>query len=208
MRIDVDDLTSAETIEFLEDHVTQLRAISPPESTHALDLEGLRAPGVRFWSARDGDRVVGCAALKHLDDGHAEVKSMRTAADRARQGVASGLLGVVIEHAREAGFRRLSLETGTEEFFAPARALYARHGFVECRPFADYRPDPLSVFMTLSCDLVLDVRRFRHGETDREDRQRQHEQQHQRQVPATRWRRARRRPRTARAPRSGSPRTG
>jgi putative acetyltransferase len=149
VRIDVDDLTSADTIEFLEGHVRQLRAISPPESTHALDLEGLRAPGVRFWSARDGDRVVGCAALKRLDAGHAEVKSMRTAADRARQGVASGLLGVVIEHAREAGFRRLSLETGTEDFFGPARALYARHGFVQCEPFADYRPDPLSVFMTL-----------------------------------------------------------
>ena len=86
MRIDVDDLTSSETIAFLEDHVTQLRALTPPESTHALDLEGLRAPGVVFWSARDGDRVVGCAALKTLDDTHAEVKSMRTAADLARRG--------------------------------------------------------------------------------------------------------------------------
>jgi putative acetyltransferase len=148
VRIDVDDLTSSATIEFLEDHVHQLRALSPPESTHALDLAGLRAPGVVFWSARDGDRVVGCAALKMLDDTHAEVKSMRTAADQARRGIASRLLTTVIEHAQEGGFSRLSLETGAEEFFAPARALYARHGFVECEPFADYRPDPLSVFMT------------------------------------------------------------
>ncbi len=148
MRIDVDDLTSSETIAFLEDHVTQLRALTPPESTHALDLEGLRSPGVVFWSARDGDRVVGCAALKALDDTHAEVKSMRTAADLARQGIATRLLGTVIDHARDGGFRRLSLETGAESFFAPARALYARHGFVECEPFGDYRPDPLSVFMT------------------------------------------------------------
>ena len=148
VRIDVDDLTSSETIAFLEDHVTQLRALTPPESTHALDLEGLRAPEVVFWSARDGDRVVGCAALKRLDDTHAEVKSMRTAADLARQGIATRLLGTVIDHARDGGFRRLSLETGAEAFFAPARALYARHGFVECEPFGDYRPDPLSVFMT------------------------------------------------------------
>jgi len=148
VRIDVDDLTDPATIGFLEDHVTQLRALTPPESTHALDLDGLRAPGVVFWSARDGDVVVGCAALKTLDGTHAEVKSMRTAADRARQGIATTLLGTVIEHARERGFRRLSLETGAEEFFAPARALYARHGFTECEPFADYRPDPLSVFMT------------------------------------------------------------
>ena len=148
MRIAVDDLSSPETIAFLEDHVTELRALSPPESTHALDLDGLRAPGVVFWSAHDGDVVVGCAALKELDVTHAEVKSMRTASDRARQGIATGLLTTVVEHARSAGYRRLSLETGSEDFFAPARALYVRHGFVECAPFADYRPDPLSVFMT------------------------------------------------------------
>jgi putative acetyltransferase len=148
VRIDVDDLTDSETIEFLEEHVRQLRELSPPESTHALDLEGLRAPGVVFWTARDADRVVGCAALKSLDDGHAEVKSMRTAADQARRGVATRLLETVIAHARATGVRRLSLETGSEPFFAPARALYARHGFDECEPFGDYRPDPLSVFMT------------------------------------------------------------
>jgi putative acetyltransferase len=148
VRIDVDDLSSPATITFLEDHVTQLRSLTPPESTHALDLDGLRAPGVVFWSARDGDQVVGCAALKRLDDTHGEVKSMRTAADRARQGIASRLLDTLIEHARGTGLRRLSLETGVEPFFAPARALYARHGFTECEPFASYRPDPLSVFMT------------------------------------------------------------
>ena len=148
MRIAVDDLTSPDTIAFLEDHVAQLRALSPPESTHALDLDGLRAPGVVFWSAREGDQVVGCAALKELDATHAEVKSMRTATDRVRGGIATRLLATVIEHARQSGYRRLSLETGSEDFFAPARALYARHGFVECEPFGTYRPDPLSVFMT------------------------------------------------------------
>lgn len=149
MRIAVDDLSSPATIAFLEDHVTELRTLGPPESTHALDLDGLREPGVRFWTARDGDEVVGCAALKELDATHAEVKSMRTAAARKRQGIAGRLLLTVLEHARAAGYQRLSLETGSDEFFAPARALYARHGFVECEPFADYRPDPLSTFMTL-----------------------------------------------------------
>lgn len=149
MRIAVDDLSSPATIAFLEDHVTELRTLGPPESTHALDLDGLREPGVRFWTARDGDEVVGCAALKELDATHAEVKSMRTAAARKRQGIAGRLLVTVLEHARAAGYQRLSLETGSDEFFAPARALYARHGFVECEPFADYRPDPLSTFMTL-----------------------------------------------------------
>ena len=148
MRIDVDDLTSSETIEFLEEHVRQLRELSPPESTHALDLEGLRAPGVVFWTARDADRVVGCAALKTLDDTHAEVKSMRTAADQARRASPPACWKRSSSTPGTAGFRRLSLETGAEPFFAPARALYARHGFVECEPFADYRLDPLSVFMT------------------------------------------------------------
>jgi putative acetyltransferase len=104
---------------------------------------------VRFWTATDDDgELLGCAALKTLDPTHAELKSMRTAAHRTRQGVASRLVQHVLDQARAAGFERISLETGSEEFFAPARALYARHGFDFCEPFADYRPDPLSVFMT------------------------------------------------------------
>lgn len=145
----IDDLRSAAIIAFLEDHVAQLRSLSPPESTHALDLEGLRAPDVRFWTAVDDNgEILGCAALKTLDPTHAELKSMRTAAHRTRQGVASGLVQHVLDEARAAGFRRISLETGSEDFFAPARALYERHGFDYCEPFGSYRPDPLSVFLT------------------------------------------------------------
>ena len=96
----------------------------------------------------DDDRLVACAALKRLDPTHAEVKSMRTARDRRRGGVGSRLLAHLIEEARRRGFRRLSLETGSDDFFASARALYAKFGFTECEPFADYRPDPLSVFLT------------------------------------------------------------
>jgi putative acetyltransferase len=96
----------------------------------------------------DGGTVVGCGALKRLDASHAEVKSMRTLAARKRSGIASLLLGHIIGEAQRMGFTRLSLETGSSEFFAPARKLYEKFGFSYCEPFADYRPDPLSVFLT------------------------------------------------------------
>jgi putative acetyltransferase len=125
-----------------------MRSITPLESKHALDLDGLRQPEVTFWSVMDGDAVVGCGAIKRLDAGHAEVKSMRTASARKRNGIASLLLEHIIAEARRMGFTRLSLETGSAEFFLPARRLYQKFGFDYCEPFADYRLDPHSVFMT------------------------------------------------------------
>jgi putative acetyltransferase len=148
VRIVVDDLTGPQIARFLEEHVTEMLSISPPESKHALDLEALRAPEVTFWSVLDGGTVVGCGALKRLDASHAEVKSMRTAVARKRSGIASLVLGHIIAEARRMGFARLSLETGSADFFAPARKLYEKFGFTCCEPFADYRPDPLSVFLT------------------------------------------------------------
>lgn len=150
MQINVDDLTDPAVLDLLEEHVRELRAISPPESSHALDLAGLRAPGVGFWVARLDGEVVGCVALKALDARHAELKSMRTAARHARQGVGTALLRHVLEVARASGFERISLETGSQEYFAPARALYSRHGFAVCDPFGDYRPDPSSTLLTRS----------------------------------------------------------
>jgi putative acetyltransferase len=148
VRIVVDDLTGPQIARFLEEHVAEMLSISPPESKHALDLGALRAPDVTFWSVLDGGTVVGCGALKRLDAGHAEVKSMRTAAARKRSGIASLVLGHIIAEAGRMGFARLSLETGSADFFAPARKLYEKFGFTYCEPFADYRPDPLSVFLT------------------------------------------------------------
>ncbi|GLX94334.1 GNAT family N-acetyltransferase [Herbidospora sp. NBRC 101105] len=148
MEIVVDDLSGPEIAAFLEEHIREMRATTPPESKHALDLDGLRRPEVTFWSVRDQGVIVGCGAIKALDDVHAEVKSMRTAAARKRSGVASLLLGHLITEAARMGFTRLSLETGSAAFFAPARSLYEKFGFTYCEPFADYRPDPLSVFMT------------------------------------------------------------
>lgn len=149
MRISLDDLTDPAVIALLDGHVAQLRSISPPESTHALDLDGLRAPGVTFWVARDGAEVLGCGALTEVAPGHGEVKSMRTAPTAQRRGVARAVLGEILDEARRRGLARVSLETGSDAFFAPARALYAGHGFTECGPFGSYRLDPHSTFMTL-----------------------------------------------------------
>jgi putative acetyltransferase len=148
VRIVVDDLTGPQIARFLEDHVREMRATTPPESKHALDLDTLRGPDITFWSVMDGGTVIGCGALKRLDASHAEVKSMRTLAARKRSGIASLILGHIIAEAERMGFTRLSLETGSAEFFAPARKLYEKFGFTYCEPFAAYRPDPLSVFLT------------------------------------------------------------
>lgn len=152
MEILVDPLTGPEIAAFLAEHTAELRSITPPESTHTLDLDDLRTGGATVWSVYDDGRLVGCGALKPLDAHHAELKSMRTARSHTRRGIASALVAHILDHARAQGFTRVSLETGSEEFFAPARALYARHGFVECDPFGSYRPDPLSTFMTRTLD--------------------------------------------------------
>ncbi|MER5842880.1 GNAT family N-acetyltransferase [Streptomyces prasinus] len=148
MKIVVDDLSSPEIAAFLEEHVRQMRSLTPPESKHALDLDALRGPGITFWSVIDDDTPVGCGAIKELDADHAELKSMRTAPTRKRSGIASLLLRHIITETGRAGFTRLSLETGSADFFLPARKLYEKFGFVPCEPFADYRPDPNSTFMT------------------------------------------------------------
>lgn len=148
MQIAPDPLTSPEIAAFLQAHLDQMHETSPAESVHALDLSGLQAPGMRFWSAYDEGELVGCAALKDLGAGHVELKSMRTAPHRTRQGIAARVLLFVLDEARDAGATRISLETGSQDFFEPARSLYARHGFTTCEPFGDYRPDPNSTFMT------------------------------------------------------------
>jgi putative acetyltransferase len=149
MQIRVDDLRGAQIIRLLEEHLRGMHEVTPAESVHALDLSGLRRPEVTVWSAWEGDQLLGCGALKALDERHGEVKSMRTARAQLRKGVAAGVLEVIIAEARSRGYGRLSLETGSMEAFAPARALYARFGFKPCGPFADYTDDPHSYYMTL-----------------------------------------------------------
>ena len=148
MKIVVDDLSGPEIAAFLTEHVRQMHEITPIENAYALDLDGLRRPDITFWTAVDGSTVVGCAALKQLDPTHAELKSMRTAPARTRTGVASRLLEHVIGAARQRGYRRMSLETGTDDFFLPARRLYEKFGFDYCDPFGGYAPSPHNTFMT------------------------------------------------------------
>ena len=144
-----DDPRRPEIAELLTLHVTSARAQSPPESAHALDIEGLCAADVTFWAAWDETCVLGFGALKELTSGHGEIKSMHTVAAQRGRGVGARILAHIVAEARRRGYERLSLETGSMEFFAPARALYARAGFRPCAPFASYREDPNSVYMTL-----------------------------------------------------------
>ena len=148
MKIILDDLKGPEIAALLTEHLEDMRATSPPESVHALDLDGLRQPNIRFWTLWDGRNLAGCGALKWLDAEHAEIKSMRTAATYKQQGIASKVLQHLINDAKAAGVQRLSLETGSMAFFQPARNLYAKFGFELCGPFADYTLDPNSLFMT------------------------------------------------------------
>ena len=148
MKILVDDLSGPAIAAFLDEHVRQMRAITPLESKHALDLDALRHPDITMWSAYDGDELVGCAALRRLSPTHGELKSMRTRPSRARAGIASTLLTHLLTEAATRGWTRLSLETGTDPFFAPARKLYEKFGFTYCDPFSGHTPSPHNTFMT------------------------------------------------------------
>lgn len=141
------DLSDPRVLRLLEDHLADMYATSPAESVHALDVSGLSDPRVTFWTLQEGDEVLGCVALKQLEPTHGELKSMRTRAEHRGRGFGRLLLDHVIAEAGRRGYRRLSLETGSQEFFAPARTLYARNGFEVCGPFGDYVLDPHSVFM-------------------------------------------------------------
>ncbi len=151
MEIRPDELTGDAIVALLQEHLAHMRSVSPPESTHALDIDGLRAPDVSFWSAWSGQTLLGCCALRRLDASHGEIKSMRTATTHLRKGVAARLLEHLFDEARRRRYHTLYLETGSMDAFRPARALYRRYGFSESPPFANYEPDPNSVFMR--CDL-------------------------------------------------------
>ncbi|WP_418155513.1 GNAT family N-acetyltransferase [Actinoalloteichus caeruleus] len=153
LTIDRDDLSRPQVRELVAEHLGEMRATSPPESVHALDHSGLVAPDVSFWTVWEGDALLGCGALRRLSPVAGEIKAMRTRAEARGRGVAAHLLRFLLEECRRRGYRDVSLETGSEDFFAPARRLYARHGFTPCPPFGDYREDPNSVFMTRRLDV-------------------------------------------------------
>ena len=148
LEIKIDDLRGPEIARLLTEHLRALAEVTPVESRHALNLDELRTPDITFWAVWQGNEVVGCGALKRLDAGHGEIKSMRTAAGHLRKGVASMVLESIIAEARRRGYTRLTLETGATAWFMPAHQLYRKLGFQTCAPFADYVPDPNSLFMT------------------------------------------------------------
>lgn len=149
LRIEIDDLSGGDVRALLDEHLEDMARHSPPESIHALSIDGLRHRDVRFWCVRQGDQLLGCGALKTLEPGHLEIKSMRTARVHRRRGIGALILDHLLTEARRRGCSRVSLETGSMAAFEPARQLYRSRGFVRCGPFADYQPDPNSVFMTL-----------------------------------------------------------
>jgi putative acetyltransferase len=148
--IEIDDPTRDDVKMLLAQHLAFAREVTPPEDVHALDAERLVDSTITFFSARSDGELLGVGALKELDAEHAELKSMHTAAAARRQGVAHALLDHLLETAAARGFRRVSLETGAGDAFAPARALYVRAGFVACEPFGSYEPSRNSAFMTRS----------------------------------------------------------
>lgn len=144
----MDDLSGVQVKALIAEHLQGMAADSPPESIHALNLDGLKKPEITFWCAWEGDDLLGCGAIKELDPEHAELKSMRTASAHLRKGVARKILAHIMDVAVDRGYKRISLETGSMDSFIPARKLYEDFGFEYCEPFADYILDPNSTFMT------------------------------------------------------------
>ncbi len=147
MKIKIDDLIGGEVISLLKEHLADMYATSPAESVHALDVDALKDPAITFYSCWRNGELLGCAALRELDTNHVELKSMRTTTNARNLGVASTLLQHLLTVATERNYKKISLETGSMEFFKPARTLYKKFGFEYCGLFGDYQLDKNSRFM-------------------------------------------------------------
>ncbi|MEA2685475.1 MAG: putative acetyltransferase [Actinomycetota bacterium] len=151
--VGIDDPRAADVRALLDKHLVYSRKHSPPEDVYALDVDGLLADDVSFFSVRQHGELLGVGALREIDELHAELKSMHTAEAARGRGVGRAMLGHLVELARARGYRRVSLETGSLPAYGPAQALYSSAGFETCEPFAEYRRSPNSVCMTLALDL-------------------------------------------------------
>ena len=149
MHIRPADFADPRLTNLLRTHLARALEVTPRHSAHALDLSALQVPSITVWTGWQGDTLVTVGALSDLAPDHGEVKSMHTAQGHRGAGHGSAMLRHIVAEARARGYARLSLETGRMDYFAPARALYARHGFVGCEPFGNYASDPNSAFMTL-----------------------------------------------------------
>ena len=148
LRFQVDDLSGDAVRALITQHLAGMRASSPPESVHALDVDRLRHPDVTFWSVWHDDAIAGCGALRRIDGARGEIKSMRVADAFLGRGVGKAILAHIMVEAEARGMRSVWLETGSAPPFVPALRLYERAGFTRCEPFDGYTEDPFSVFMT------------------------------------------------------------
>ena len=150
LRIELDDLSRPPVIALLEEHLRNMYEVTPPDKVFAFDASKLKAPEISFWTAWDGEALLGCAALKELSPTQGEIKSMRTPSALRRTGAGRALLNHIIEVGRSRGYRALYLETGRQSAFVPAQTLYGSAGFERCGPFGSYSENGNSVFMSLS----------------------------------------------------------
>ena len=139
-----------EVNELLNKHFIELRSVSPADSTHVLDIAGLKDPSIKFWSLWENNKLIGCGALKFLDKDHGEFKSIRVADEFRKKGIGERIIEHLIEEAKKLEISKLSIETGAGEFFLPARKLFSKFGFKLCPPFAHYKEDPHSCYYTLN----------------------------------------------------------
>jgi len=136
--------------DLLKKHFIELRSVSPAGSTHVLDIDGLKDPSIKFWSLWEGKKLIGCGALKFLEKGHGEFKSIRVADEFKKKGIGERIINHLIEEAKKLKISKLSIETGAGEFFLPARNLFSKFGFKSCPPFAHYKEDPNSCYYSLN----------------------------------------------------------
>ena len=137
-----------EVNELLTKHFIELRAASPKGSAHVLDIPGLKAPSIKFWSLWENEKLLGCGALKFLEKDHGEFKSIRVHDDFRNHGNGIKVMSHLIEEAKKLKIKRLSIETGAGKFFEPARKLFKKCNFMQCKPFAHYNEDVNSIYLT------------------------------------------------------------
>ena len=139
-----------EVNDLLKKHFIELRSVSPAGSTHVLDIDGLKDPSIKFWSLWEDNKLIGCGALKFLEKEHGEFKSIRVADEFRKKGIGERIINHLIEEAKKLKISKLSIETGSGDFFLPARNLFSKFGFKTCPPFAHYKDDPNSCYYTLN----------------------------------------------------------
>ena len=144
----VGNFDDPEVNKLLTKHFVELRAASPEGSAHVLDIPGLKVPSIKFWSLYYHDKLMGCGALKFLEEGHGEFKSIRIHDDFRKKGHGIIVINHLISEAKKLDIKRLSIETGAGDFFIPARKLFKSCGFEPCEPFAHYKEDVNSVYLT------------------------------------------------------------